>query len=91
MQVSGVKLLHGSNEMGGFDEASEVHICNFQRVYPKPPNILHLLSRVPLILQNVPEGLHNGFLGAILCQSHPKNKTITDGGSTAPQNFCYQS
>ena len=30
--------------MGGFDEASEVHICNSQRVYPKPPNILHLLS-----------------------------------------------
>ena len=29
-------------------------------------------SRVSLISQNVPEGLHNGFLGAILCQSHPK-------------------
>ena len=31
-----------------------------------------LYIRVPLISQNVPEGLHNGFLGAILCQSHPK-------------------
>ena len=31
--------------------------------------------RVPLISQNVPEGLHNGFLGAILCQSHPKKNS----------------
>ena len=38
----------------------------FQEVFPKAN------SRVPLISQNVPEGLHNGFLGAILCQSHPK-------------------
>ena len=44
VQVSGVIFLHGSNEMGGFDEASEVHICNSQRVYPKPPNNLHLIS-----------------------------------------------
>ena len=28
--------------------------------------------RVPLISQSVTEGLHNGFLGAILCQSQPK-------------------
>ena len=26
VQVSGVKLLDGFNEMGGFDEASEVHM-----------------------------------------------------------------
>ena len=31
--------------------------------------------RVPLISQNVTEGLHNGFLGAILCQSHPKKNS----------------
>ena len=31
-----------------------------------------IIIRVPLISQNVTEGLHNGFLGAILCQSHPK-------------------
>ena len=31
--------------------------------------------RVPLISQNVTEGLHNGFLGAILCQSQPKKNS----------------
>ena len=31
-----------------------------------------VLIRLSLISQNVTEGLHNGFLGAILCQSHPK-------------------
>ena len=34
-----------------------------------------VFARVPLISQNVPEGLHNGFLGAILCQSHPKKNS----------------
>ena len=24
-------------------------------------------------------------------EAESRNKTITDGGSTAPQNFCYQS
>ena len=31
-----------------------------------------MFIRVPLNSQNVTEGLHNGFLGAILCQSQPK-------------------
>ena len=36
---------------------------------------LGIYSRVPLISQNVTEGLHNGFLGAILCQSQPKKNS----------------
>ena len=35
----------------------------------------HSSIRVSLILQNVHEWLHNDFLGAILCQSHPKKNS----------------
>ena len=46
-----------------------------QGSYIEAPTNAAWWNRVSLISQNVPEWLHNDFLGAILCQSHPKKNS----------------